>query len=147
MPIVGFSLSSMEAKRTAMPSGEIKINSSPKVMSMKEAEVASLGKNALSFEFEFVTEYDPNIGTIKLTGELIYVDDDSDKVLEQWKRNKTLPEDVSIEVLNQLFRKCILRSSEIAEVLQLPLPMQMPRVVAKDKDAKQEKGKDSKGRK
>ena len=67
MPIVGFSLSSMEAKRTAMPSGEIKINSSPKVMSMKEAEVASLGKNALSLEFEFVTEYDPNIGTIKLT--------------------------------------------------------------------------------
>jgi hypothetical protein len=137
----------MEAKRTAMPSGEIKINSSPKVMSMKEAEVASLGKNALSLEFEFVTEYDPNIGTIKLTGELIYVDDDSDKVLEQWKRNKTLPEDVSIEVLNQLFRKCILRSSEMAEDLQLPLPMQMPRVVAKDKDAKQEKGKDSKGRK
>jgi hypothetical protein len=147
MPIVGFSLSSMEAKRTAMPSGEIKINSSPKVMSMKEAEVASLGKNALSLEFEFVTEYDPNIGTIKLTGELIYVDDDSDKVLEQWKRNKTLPEDVSIEVLNQLFRKCILRSSEMAEDLQLPLPMQMPRVVAKPKDAKQEKGKDSKGKK
>jgi predicted transcriptional regulator len=58
------------------------------------------------------------------------------KILAQWKKDKTLPEDASVEVLNQLFRKCLLKVSNIAEELQLPIPIQIPRVSAKEKEKK-----------
>jgi hypothetical protein len=129
----------MEARRKSLPRGEIKINSSPKVMSLKETNVASLDKKAIVLDFEFVTDYQPEIGTVKLAGELIYVADDNEKVLAQWKKNKSLPEEVSVEVLNHLFRKCLLKASDMAEELNLPIPIQVPRVVPKeDKEQKKE---------
>ena len=137
MPIVGLSFNSIEARRGSIPKGEIKVNSSPKINEIKEVDVDGIGKKALALNFEFLTEYQPDIGKIKVEGEMVYMSESSAKILAQWKKNKTLPEDASVEVLNQLFRKCLLKVSNIAEDLQLPIPIQIPRVMAKAK----EKGK------
>jgi hypothetical protein len=136
MPIVGLSFNSIEGKRKTLPHGEIKVNSSPKVNDIKEVDVSSIGKKALSLAFEFLTEYDPDIGSIKLEGEMIYMADNNQAVLAEWKKNKTLSEKVSVEVLNQLFRKCLLKASNVAEELQLPIPIQIPRVMPKEKAEK-----------
>ncbi len=50
------------------------------------------------------------------------------KVLSSWKKDKKLPENVSVEVLNHLFRRCLLKIAGIAEELQLPPPIQLPMV-------------------
>ncbi len=139
MPIVGLSFNSIEASRKSLPKGEIKVNSSPKVNDIKEVDVAGIGKKALSLSFEFLTEYQPDIGSIKVEGEMVYMSDTSAKILAQWKKDKTLPEEASVEVLNQLFRKCLLKVSNIAEDLQLPIPIQIPRVAAKAKESKEKK--------
>jgi len=139
MPIVGLSFNSIEAKRKTLPRGEIKVNSSPKVNDIKEVDMPSLGKKALSLNFEFLTEYQPDIGNIKVEGEMVYMADSNAKILAQWKKSKTLPEDASVEILNQLFRKCLLKVSNIAEELQLPIPIQIPRVMAKEKEQKEKK--------
>ena len=141
MPIVGLSFSTIEGRRKSIPKGEIKVNSSPKVTDIKEVDLASIGKNALSLDFQFMTEYQPDVGAIKVEGEMIYVADNNTKILAQWKKDKTLPEDTSVEVLNHLFRKCLLKVSEIAEDLQLPIPIQIPRVTAKEKAKAEEKEK------
>jgi hypothetical protein len=137
MPIVGLSFSSIEARRKSMPTSEIKVNSIPKVKEIKEVELAGLDKSGLQLSFEFLTEYVPDIGSIKVEGEMLYVADNNLKILAQWKKDKTLPEDVSVEVLNQLFRKCLLKVSGLAEEIQLPIPIQIPRVAAKKKDVKE----------
>ena len=141
MPIVGLSFNSIEARRKTLPKGEIKVNSSPKVNDMKEVDVPSLGKKAISLNFEFLTEYQPDIGNIKVEGEMVYMADSNIKILAQWKKDKTLPEDASVEILNQLFRKCLLKVSNIAEDLQLPIPIQIPRVTAKAKENQQKEKK------
>ncbi len=133
MPVVGLSFTSIEARRKEIPRGEIKVNSSPKVNEMKEVDLSSIGKKALSLNFEFVTEYQPDIGMIKVEGDMVYMADNNAKVLARWKKSKTLSEEVSVEVLNQLFRKCLLKVSNIAEELQLPIPIQIPRVAPKEK--------------
>ncbi|MBM3304293.1 MAG: hypothetical protein FJY76_04280 [Candidatus Aenigmarchaeota archaeon] len=138
MPIVGLSFNSIEARRKQLPRGEIKVNSSPKVSDIKEVDMPSLGKKALSLTFEFLTEYQPDIGSIRVEGEMVYMADSNAKILAQWKKDRTLPEDASVEILNQLFRKCLLKVSNFAEELQLPIPIQIPRVMAKAKEKEKE---------
>lgn len=128
MPVIGLTFNLMEAKRGGAPAGEIKVNSTPRIVTMKEVNVATLKKKALSLGFEFVTSYNPDIGQIKIGGELLYLADKNAAILKQWKKKKRLPEKVSVEVLNHLFRRCLLKIANIAEDLQLPPPLQMPRV-------------------
>ena len=134
MPVIGLTFSSMEAKRgTAPPSDEIKVNSTPRVVDIKEINVATLKKKALSLSFEFVTTYSPNIGEIKIGGDILYLSDKNATILGQWKAKKKLPESVSVDILNHLFRRCLLKIANMAEDLQLPPPLQMPRVKAAEK--------------
>jgi hypothetical protein len=124
----------MEAKRTGgTAKGEIKVNSTPRVNDIKEVDIASLNKKALSLKFEFITKYDPNIAEIKVGGELVYMAEKNEPILKQWKKEKSLPEEVSVEVLNHLFRRCLLKIDMMADDLQLPPPIQIPRVKPAEK--------------
>ena len=135
MPIIGFSFSLMEAKRKKeIVKAEIKVNSTPTVTNIEEMSVPSLGgKKALKFEFEFLTKYDPEVAEIKMGGSVIYLSDKNAAILKQWKKEKRIPEDVSIEILNHLFRRCLIRVANIADDLQRPPPLPMPRVTPKQK--------------
>jgi hypothetical protein len=129
MPVIGLKFSTIEGKRSSkriVP--EVKINSSPKIVSVKEADVTPMGKKALSLEFEFTTKYAPDIGEIKMSGEVIYLSDKNAKVIKEWKAKKTLPEGMNLEVLNYLFRACLIKISVLADDLQLPPAVQLPRV-------------------
>ncbi len=129
MPIIGLTLNSMEAKRgKGLAKGEVKVNSTPKINDVKEINVATLNKKALDLSFEFVTKYDPDIAEIRIGGDLVYLTKSNAPVLKEWKKSKKLPETVSVEVLNHLFRRCLLKIANMADDLQLPPPIQIPRV-------------------
>ncbi len=133
MPVIGLSFNAIEAKRSKeVVKAEIKVNSTPTVTGIKEMNVPTLGgKKALNFEFEFLTKYDPEVAEIKMGGSVIYLSDKNASILKQWKKEKKIPEDVSIEILNHLFRRCLIRVANIADDLQLPPPLPMPRVTPK----------------
>lgn len=136
MAIVGLSFNSVEAKRDKEQRirAEIKVNSVPRINDMKEVTISSLGdKKVLSMAFEFVTNYDPRVGEIKIGGDLLYMTEDNKKLLKQWSKEKKLPEKPSLEILNYLFRRCLLKVSNIAEDLQLPPPLPMPTIKPKTK--------------
>ncbi|MEM5798355.1 MAG: hypothetical protein QW703_00565 [Candidatus Aenigmatarchaeota archaeon] len=131
MPVIGLTIKSMSATRYGTATGEIKINSTPKVNDVKEVTVGTLNRKALSFEFEFVTKYEPDMAEMKIEGELLYLADKNEPILKQWKSKKTIPEKVSVEILNHLFRRCLLKMANFADDLQLPPPIQIPRVTIK----------------
>lgn len=134
MPIIGMSFSSMEAKRTESPvTGEIQVNSAPKINEVKEISLANFGQKALSMAFEFVTTYSQNVGEIKLEGNLLFLSENNSAVLKAWKKEKALPEEVSVPVLNHLFRRCLVKIAGFAEDLQLPPPLQLPLVKGVEK--------------
>ncbi len=134
MPVVGLNFTRIEANRNPIENlkGEINVNSTPKITEVKEAALQNVGQKALSLEFEFLTTYEPKIGSIKLEGGMLFVTDKHKEVLEKWGKDKALPDDASVEVLNHLFRRCLLKMANLAEDLQLPPPLQMPRVKAGD---------------
>lgn len=133
MPVIGFAFNAMEGKREKVqPSGEIKVNSTPKVTDVKEITLPNFKEKALAISWEFATTYEPNIGTLKITGELLYLAKGNKPVLAEWRKRKALPDQESVEVLNHLFRRCLLKASNIAEDLQLPPPLNFPIVKKKD---------------
>ncbi len=136
MPIVGLSFNSVEAKRDREQKirAEIKVNSVPRINDMKEVTISTLGnKKVLSLLFEFVTNYDPRVGEIKIGGELLYLTENNKELLNRWKKERKLPEKPSLEILNYLFRRCLIKVSNIAEDLQLPPPLPMPTIKPKAK--------------
>jgi hypothetical protein len=143
MAIVGLSLNSVEAKRDKEHriGAEIKVNSVPRINAVKEVSIPTLGnKKVLSMEFEFVTSYDPRVGEIKIGGDILYMTEDNKALLKQWEKEKKIPEKPSLEILNYLFRRCLIKVSNIAEDLQLPPPLPMPTVKPKaDRADKAEK--------
>lgn len=136
MAIIGLSFDTFEAKRDKEQKirAEIKVNSVPRINDMKEVSISTIGnKKVLSLNFEFVTDYDPKVGEIKIGGNLLYMTEDNKKLLKQWDKEKKLPEKPSLEILNYLFRRCLLKVSNIAEDLQLPPPIPMPTIKPKAK--------------
>jgi hypothetical protein len=135
MPIIGMKLDSMEAKRGKAPErGEIKVNSTPKIIGVKQITLPAIDKKVIALNFDFVTTYNPDIGEVKISGEVLYATDDIAKILKQWQTKKMLPESTNVEILNHLFRQCLLKVANIADDLQLPPPLAIPRVAPKQKE-------------
>jgi hypothetical protein len=133
MPVVGMKLDSISGSRDkTQMKGEVKINSMPRVVSVKEITVPGMKKKVLAMGFDFVTRYDPSLGEVKVEGEILYDSGSMAKILSHWKKSKRLPKDVDIEILNHLFRHCLLRISNLAEMLQLPPPLRFPVVRPKE---------------
>lgn len=137
MPVVGLKFDSFDAKRNKDGfTGEMKINSSPRIKSLKEIDLNTIGKKAIALGFEFSTQYSPDVAEIKVNGEIIYVNEKQKaEMLKTWKKDKKLPDNVGIEVLNHLFRHCLLKVATIAEDLQLPPPLNFPVVKPKTDQA------------
>ncbi len=133
MPVVGLNFTHLEAKRgEETPKGEITVNSTPKILEVKDVTLTNLGKKGLSLTFEFLTSYAPNVGEIRLKGSILFLDDKPQDILEKWKKDKALPEEVSVQVLNHLFRRCLIKIATMADDLQLPPPIQLPLVKPKE---------------
>ncbi len=134
MPVIGLKFESFSGSRTKeVVNQPINVNSTPKIKDIKEISLPNIADKAMSFHFEFVTSYDPDIGSIRVTGEIFFVSKDFQKIMSEWKKKKELPADVSTEVLNYLFRRCLLKISNMAEDLQLPPAVNFPRVKAAEK--------------
>ncbi|MFH1294334.1 MAG: hypothetical protein ABIH90_00135 [Candidatus Aenigmatarchaeota archaeon] len=132
MPIIGFAFNSFEGSRGKVPAtGEIKVNSTPKILDIKEIHLPNMKEKALTVDWEFITEYEPRIGSLRIAGSILYMSKDNRPILAKWKKDKTLPEEQSVEVLNHLFRRCLLKTSLIADDLQLPPPLNFPLVKKK----------------
>lgn len=132
MSVIGMNLNSVQAKKQAlMPKQEIKVNSTPMITGVREIELPNLSKKALSIDFEFSTRYEPSFANISIEGSLLYLSEKNKEIVEEFAKNKKLPEKTSMDVLNYLFRHCLLKASILAEDLQLPPPMPMPKITPK----------------
>ncbi|MFH1978518.1 MAG: hypothetical protein ABIJ92_04285 [Candidatus Aenigmatarchaeota archaeon] len=127
MPIIGLAFTSFEANKKPKPiKGEIKVNSTPKIIGVKEVNIGTLNKKGMSVTFEFETKYAPDLADIKVGGEVIYLPKTLAIVMKAWKKDKKLPEEINIEILNHLFRRCLLKIAYMADDLQLPPPIGIP---------------------
>ena len=132
MTIVGFDFTKIDAEKKAPIKGKISINNNVTIKNVEEQNL-NLGKekqNALKFQFEFVSKYDPDLGQIKLVGDLIYMGEPKKvkEILDGWKKDKKLPKDISAGILNNVLVKCNIQALILSRELNLPSPIPLPKV-------------------
>lgn len=130
MPVVGMIIKNIDARRAEEISGGIKVNNQTNLKDVKEQDLPAINKKGLSITFDFIAQYEDEkkkqIGNITISGNVFYMDEEQGKILKDWKKDRKLPEDVNIQAINAVLRKCITKSIEISEDLQLPPPVPLP---------------------
>ncbi len=137
MPIVGFSIDRINVeKKDLNPKGNINIKNNVAIKDIKEREL-SLGdtkKDGLKFDFEFSLTYDPDIGNILFNGHVLYLEEEKKKtkeILDNWKKDKKLPTTISPNIINTIMSRCTIKSLLLAQEVNLPPHITLPRVVQK----------------
>ncbi len=132
MPVVGFGFSKITAEKKNPIKGKVGINNNVSIKSLEEAELR-VGKDkqkGLRINFEFVSKYEPKIGEIKLTGDVLFLDDPKKikDIAKDWKKNKKLPKEVTASVMNSILAKCHIQALMESQAVNLPSPIPLPRV-------------------
>ncbi len=126
MPVIGMNLKTIEAKKHEEITGAVRVNSNMNVTNVKEQDLPALKSKGLSIEFDFKTKYNndknKNIAEINIDGNVIFMGEEQEKILKNWKKNKVLPEDVRFQVIRIVSDKCSKKAIILSDDLQLPPP-------------------------
>ncbi len=133
--IVGFNFTSMNVERKQKVSGNLQISHNINIKQVRPEPIALKNRTSAVFDFVFTVTYAPSIADITLTGEAFYLHDDKKvkEVLQLWEKSKKVAQDVSLEVLNYIMRKCNIKALELSQSLNLPPHIPMPQITKKTK--------------
>jgi hypothetical protein len=130
MPVVGLSIKSIDAKKLAEVTFGVKVKSDTNLKTVKEQDLPGFDKKALLVGFEFSTQYlapkDKKVAEFIIGGDVLVVDDKYKEILESWKKDKKLPDEIGLQVVNVIFNKCSKKSIILSDDLQLPSPVPLP---------------------
>lgn len=142
MTIVGFNFSGISVERKEMVNEKINISNNVAITNIEKTDLAfgTSKQNAIKFNFKFDTTYTPDIGSIRLTGDVIYLAEDKKvkELLEQWKKSKKIDQMITEVILNAILSKCNIEALLLSKEVNLPPPLPMPKV--QKKEAKVSKG-------
>jgi len=132
MTIVSFNFTKIEAEKKEATKGKVNINNNVSINNVEEKDLAlgSQKQKVLNFTFEFISSYNPNAGTIKLLGSVLFMDESKKvkEILDGWKKDKKVPKDIMAKILNVILNKSNIQALILSEQVNLPPPIPMPKV-------------------
>lgn len=135
MAIVGFSMQKIIVERKNSPKGKINIKNNVKIKKVQKSKFNfGDGREALSYSFEFSVLYEPNVGSITISGDVINLVDAkvSKDVLSKWKKEKKVDAVMLAPVLNAVLQRCNIQALILSRDINLPAPIPLPSVSKKD---------------
>ena len=133
MPVVGLSFNKIVVEKLGPAKGKVQVNNN---VVLKDAEKTDLGaagnskQGAVKFHFSFTAKYEPKIADMLINGTLTYLDtpEAATKMVEQWKKEKKVPNDVMQQVLNTVFSRCNVEALILSREVALPPPIPLPKI-------------------
>ncbi len=158
MNIIGFNFTKIGAERKRPAAGKVSINNNITLHDVKPAQIGVGGgeSQAVRVTFTFRSEFQPEVGTLHLEGELLGISprSEADQTLAGWDKDKSLPTGVAQVVMNQILDRCNIQALLLAKDLNLPSPIPLPKINASTApaqapaaDAKKADAKDDKKKK
>ncbi len=132
MAIVGSSFTKIDVDRKKPVQGKVSINNNVAISDVSKADinVADSKDMGLKFVYQYDCVYTPDIGHIKLTGDLLVIEkgDVAKEILTSWEGKKEVPKDYMTMILNAVLTKCNVQSLILSQTMNLPPPIPMPKV-------------------
>lgn len=132
MTIVGFNFKKINVDRNGGAKGKVNISNNVSIKDVEKSELPfGKGKqDGLKFSFEFISKYEPKVGSIVLGGELLFIEDPKKvkEIAEEWKKNKKLPGNVTAGILNTILQRSNILSLILSQEVNLPPPIPLPKV-------------------
>lgn len=130
MPIVSFNLEKLQVEKLGVIKGkvEVKNNITIKNVDQKELTLGDSKKEGLRFDFEYVTSYDPSVGSITLHGHLFYLTTQkkAKEILKQWEKDRKLTKEIAPEIINTILMRCSVKTLALAQEVNLPPNISLP---------------------
>ncbi len=133
MVVLSTTITRIEAERKGV-APRVKVNLTPTIKEVEKSKLEGLGKkpqDILNIKFLFETKFNPEVGILRMEGNLLYMDENVDSIYKEWQKNKKLPEDVNAEIINSIFRSMVPKALFLSTELQLPPIVPIPRVIPK----------------
>ena len=132
MGIVGFTFDKISAEKTGKITEKVNINHNFNIKHVEKTDINIQGKKSvLKLYFDFNVDYEPNIGNIRMTGNLTYLDKEEElnKLMEQWKKEKKLSVGVTTLVANTILTKANIKALILYQEVDLPPQIHLPKAV------------------
>jgi len=132
MTVISFKFTKICAERKEGAKGNINIANNISVKDVKgiDLKLGSKSERALKFGFEFEAKYEPEIGNIKLNGDVVWLGK-TDKVKEiekEWAKNKKIAKEVMEDIMGSILNKCNIEALIMSREMNLPPPVPLPKV-------------------
>jgi len=129
MPIVGFNFNQINAEKSNKITGKLNIKNDLSIKDIEQEKIAlEKSEEVLKFNFEYVINYEPNIGKIAITGNVLYMDEPKKvkETLDTWKKEKKLSKELAPRILNTILSKCNIKALILSQDINLPPHIKMP---------------------
>jgi hypothetical protein len=135
MPIIGFNFNKITAEKKTAPKGKISINNNVAIkdVSSMDFNIGSTKQKGIRYEYEFTSKYEPKLGSIVIVGDVLALEEAKtvDEIVGGWKKNKKIEKKHMVPVMNTILSKCNIKALILSQDLNLPAPVQMPKVEPK----------------
>jgi len=135
MGIVSFVFDKISAEKIGNITGNVNINHNFNIKDVEKTTINLQGsKPVLKLFFDFAVNYEPNIGNVKMKGNLTYMgkEDEIKKLEDQWKKEKKLPMGITSMVANTILTKANIKALLLSQEVNLPPQIHLPKVTPKE---------------
>lgn len=131
MAIVGFNFTKIGAERKNAVVGSVNISNNISIKDINEAKLGlATDRGAVRISFSYKTEYSPELAVISMEGDVLVLIDakKQGELIENWKKSKILPKELAEPVMNHILDRCSIQALLLSKDLNLPAPVQLPKV-------------------
>lgn len=135
--IVGFNINKINVEKKKGSNGKISVQNNVSISDVAQSNLGISGKQkAVDFKYSFESKYNPDVASILIEGNLLYMttEDDAKQILDKWSKDKKVEPKVMEVLLNHILIKCNTEALILARDVNLPAPFPLPKV--KQQEAK-----------
>jgi hypothetical protein len=143
MKIIGFNITKLGFERKDSVSTEIKIHNNLEITDLDVEEISLSNSPVIKIKFAYKISYVPEVAEISIEGLVLVLDEENEskKILKEWKEKKTVSHDFKISILNFVLGKCNVKALQIEDELGLPLHVPFPKIMPAEKARPENKAK------
>ena len=133
MNILNITFNSINAERKGVPKGPISVSNNINIDDVEQVKIGlDETKSSIKVAFTYKTQYSSDFAFLQIKGEVLIIEEakEAKKMVDKWKKDKTLEAEAARKLLNNVMNKCSMETILLSRELGLPSPIPLPSIKA-----------------